>query len=98
MTRPARRHRVGCVPQASRSIWRHAIERVDVNDAGEVVGWSGTPFLYANGKMVPVASLVDPNLHWLLVSAEAINNPGQIAGAAFTGGPDVHAVLLTPPP
>jgi probable HAF family extracellular repeat protein len=95
------------VPQASRSIWRHAIERVDVNDAGEVVGWSGTsafgaggaePFLYANGKMVPVASLVDPNLHWLLVSAEAINNPGQIAGAAFTGGPDVHAVLLTPPP
>jgi probable HAF family extracellular repeat protein len=57
----------------------------DVNDAGQVVGWSGVappygafasePFLYANGAMVAVASLVDPNLHWR----------------------DAHAVRLTPP-
>jgi probable HAF family extracellular repeat protein len=47
--------------------------------------------------MVHVGTLIGPNLRWTVVSAEAINDEGQIVGAAFTGGPEPHAILLTPP-
>jgi len=71
----------------------------DVNAGGRIIGASdGVPFLYDDGRMVPVADLVDPSLGWLIVSVHAINDKGQLAVAAFTGDPDVHAVLLTPPP
>ena len=74
----------------------------DINDAGQIVGSSvigntTTPFLYANGKMVGVGTLIDPKLQWTVVSAEAINNKGQIVGSAYTGDPEPHAILLTPP-
>jgi probable HAF family extracellular repeat protein len=74
----------------------------DVNNHGQIVGWalnaSGQrrAFLYANGVMVDLNTLVEPGSGWVLLSANAINDAGQIAGEGRFGL-DVRAFLLTPP-
>ncbi len=61
---------------------------VDINDAGQVVGYGRMPyggndfygahaFLWQNGVMIDLGSL-RPGDHW--VTAEAINNLGQVVG------------------
>jgi probable HAF family extracellular repeat protein len=51
----------------------------DINDMGAVVGTADNrAFLYANGKMIDLNSLVDPSADLLLTSAIAINDQGQI--------------------
>jgi probable HAF family extracellular repeat protein len=61
-----------------------------VNDSGQVVGQyqalDGTyhGFLYQNGSVTELNSLIDPNLGLNLLGAEAINNKGQIAGVGQT--------------
>lgn len=85
-----------------------------VNDAGDVVGYSGRrvvdesgdffvfrPFLYTNGMMQDLNSLLPPGSDWSLTDyydetvATAINNEGQIVGAGFHAG-QIRAYLMTP--
>lgn len=74
----------------------------DVNNRGEIVGWSldaggqRRAFLYANGTMVDLNTLLEAESGWVLLSATAINDAGQITGEGQFGG-DVRAFLLTPP-
>lgn len=74
----------------------------DVNNHGQIVGWSlnaggeRRAFLYTNGVMVDLNTLLEPESGWVLLSANAINDAGQIAGEGQFGG-DVRAFLLTPP-
>ena len=74
---------VGCVVGRSRG-----------NAAGLIV----RAFIYREGKMADLNSLVDPALGWTLLSANQINDLGQIAGYGFApgGGNILHAFLLTP--
>jgi len=63
----------------------------DINDAGQVIGKADAPFLWSDGVMVDLNDLVDPALGLRLVTAEAINNRGQILC-----GDDDKSYLLTP--
>jgi len=47
--------------------------------------------------MQDLNSLIDPRLQWTLVTANDINNAGQITGSGLIGG-QTHAYLLTPVP
>ena len=61
----------------------------DMNSQGHVVGEAQddldlfVPFLYRNGQMVNVNSLLPPNSGWVLVTALFINNAGQIVGTGL---------------
>jgi len=75
-----------------------------INDAGEVVGdsmlaGSGGPhaFLYENGVMIDLNSLIDPSSGWTLTVAYAINASGEIAGSGILNGVE-HAFLLDDSP
>jgi probable HAF family extracellular repeat protein len=76
-----------------------------INAAGDVVGDSDLagnvarrPFLSTSGGgMVDLNSLIDPHLGWALLSAQAINDAGQITGTGYVGG-EYRAYLLTPVP
>ena len=71
-----------------------------INDSGQVVGGVGTadytafPFLYTDGQVTNLNSLLDANSGWTLIDANAINNEGQIVGDGMFDGEDV-AYLLT---
>jgi probable HAF family extracellular repeat protein len=65
----------------------------DINDAGLIVGVSATvdenidaAFLYVDGAMVLLDSLIDPATGWTMQSADGINELGQIAGTACQAG------------
>jgi probable HAF family extracellular repeat protein len=70
-----------------------------INAGGQVVGTTdqSRAFLYDAGTFTDLNSLIDPNLGWVLSSANAINDAGQIVvygyGPGFING---HAALLTP--
>lgn len=59
----------------------------DINDAGQVVGdvagkiypGGGTAFIYSNGSMSDLNTLIDPVLGWTIYQARGINDSGQIA-------------------
>jgi len=52
-----------------------------INNAGTIVGSSGGhAFLWANGNMIDLNSLLPANSGWVLTSANSINNFGQIVG------------------
>ena len=56
-------------------------------------------FVYANGKMYDLATLVTNGKGWKLANATGINNAGQITGTGLVQGPDgteQHGFLLTP--
>ena len=78
-----------------------------INNRGQVVGWSGTnpdfystsgngvrAFLYSDGVMQDLNSLIAPGSGFVLTQARAINDEGEIAGAGSING-ELHAVLLT---
>jgi probable HAF family extracellular repeat protein len=72
----------------------------DINDAGHVVGWTDTmagvrAFLYVNGEMVLLDSLIDPDSGWTIQDARAINVDDQIAATACKAG-ICQAVRLDP--
>jgi probable HAF family extracellular repeat protein len=71
-----------------------------INDSGEVVGYSYVngemhAFLYKNGVMLDLNSLIDPSSGWVLNAAYAINASGQIAGTGIFNGV-AQAFLLDP--
>lgn len=81
---------------------------IGINNLGQVVGWSGTntnfysesgegirAFLYSDGIMQDLNSLIAPSSDFILTQAQAINDRGEIVGAGSING-ELHAVLLTP--
>lgn len=73
-----------------------------INNAGQIIGTSrlgtGTPraYVYQNGAMQDLASLVDPaDGYWTIDRVSAINNAGQIVANGTSGGQSM-AILLTP--
>jgi probable HAF family extracellular repeat protein len=73
-----------------------------INDSGEVVGPSfdagGNPraFLWKNGMMFDLNTLVPAGSPLFLLFAGSINNRGEIAGFGVTSAGDVHGFLATP--
>lgn len=74
-----------------------------VNEHGFAAGYAYTPggsqhaVLWSpTGDVVDLNTLIDPGLGWTLVSAQAINANGQIAGVGIVGG-QPRVFLLTPP-
>jgi probable HAF family extracellular repeat protein len=78
-----------------------------INNAGQVVGQSevkgtnGTlpqehAFLFINGQMTDLNSLLPANSGWILDNASAINNKGQIVGSMHKAGGPETPFLLTP--
>jgi probable HAF family extracellular repeat protein len=72
-----------------------------INNFGQVVGQSsdagGNPraFLYSDGNMLDLNSLLPAGTPWTLWSASSINDAGQIVG--YGVGPNgIHGYLLTP--
>ena len=71
-----------------------------MNDEGQVVGntySSAGPYLYSNGALTDLNTMIDPASGWALAEAWGINNSGQIAGYGYNGGQE-EAFLLTPVP
>jgi probable HAF family extracellular repeat protein len=75
----------------------------DINNHGQIVGYAETAsgarraFLYENGVLVDLNTLLEPGSGWVLVSANAVNDAGQIAGEGLFGDdPEPRAFLLTP--
>lgn len=73
----------------------------DVNNAGQIVGTSNSPggytgFLWDAGQMIDLRSrLLSGSVTTQIISAQGINDYGQIAAAALVDG-RITAVLLTP--
>lgn len=68
----------------------------DINDFGQIVGESiDKAFLYSNGQMLNLNDLVRKDSGWILNSALAINDRGQIVGAGLYEGQG-RAFLLDP--
>jgi probable HAF family extracellular repeat protein len=73
-----------------------------INNSGVVVGYSYTgsdpdphAFLYQNGVLLDLNSLIDPSAGWVLTQAYGINDRGEIVGAGLFKGVE-HAFLLDP--
>jgi probable HAF family extracellular repeat protein len=73
-----------------------------IDDRGEVVGISldasgnTHPFLWQNGVMTNLNSLVLPGSPLSLLFAHSINSRGEIVGFGATSGGEVHGFLATP--
>ena len=76
----------------------------DINDAGVVVGTMRAggavsphhAFIYADGVVTNLNSLIPAGTGLHLAYATAINNAGQIVGVAYDAQAHYHAFLLTP--
>jgi probable HAF family extracellular repeat protein len=79
---------------------------VGINDRGEIIGQSygvagpingnPRPFLWRNGVMIDLNTLVPADAPLYLLVASAINAQGEIAGFGVTQTGDLHAFLATP--
>lgn len=79
---------------------------LSINDGGEVVGASlgaagpiigpVRAFLWRNGVMTDLNTLIPADSPLYLLTAFAINNAGEIAGFGVTSGGDIHGFLATP--
>ena len=70
----------------------------DINNAGQIVGEAGGPFLWEDGVMQNLNDLVVPGSGLTLTYAMAINDAGQIVASGVDGQKIEHTVLLTPLP
>jgi len=74
-----------------------------VNLGGEIVGYSWladggqSAFLYDDGTMLNLNSLLPANSGWDLLQAYAINDSGQITGTGLYNG-QLTAFVMTDPP
>jgi len=73
-------------------------ECLGINDKGQVVGTfaSTDAFLYSNGVMHDLNSLIPSNSGWTLQVAYGINDSGQITGWGINPSGQTDAFLLTP--
>jgi probable HAF family extracellular repeat protein len=75
---------------------------IDINDAGEVVGLSLDEsfnlraYLWENGVMTDLNTLIPGGSPLFLASACSINSSGVITGFAMTSTGEVHGYLATP--
>ena len=73
-----------------------------INDRGQVVGaslaadFSERAFLWENGAMTDLNTLIPANSALYLQQAESINSSGQIVGFGVTGAGAVHGFLAIP--
>ncbi|MFY9559252.1 MAG: hypothetical protein WAQ52_03375 [Terriglobales bacterium] len=86
---------LGTIAGKFSSLWGFGI-----NDAGVVVGQSTFQdtyhaFVYRSGTIRDLNTLIPAGSGWELISAEGINNLGQIVGLGMHHGLE-HAYLLTP--
>ncbi len=80
---------------------------IDVNDSGMIVGYvarfdtapsfGGAAVMWHNGSIFDLNTLIAPGSGWRLLSAEGINDQGQIVGFGTFGG-QTRAFVLTPVP
>jgi probable HAF family extracellular repeat protein len=75
----------------------------DINNRAQIVGYAETAagarraFLYENGALVDLNTRLDAGSGWVLLSAHAINDAGQITGEGLYGNEaEPRAFLLTP--
>lgn len=75
-----------------------------INDSGSIVGYSDLAsgayphaFLYSQGVMLDLNSLIPAGSSWQLLEAYGINNAGQIVGEGLWNG-QMHAFRLEPLP
>jgi uncharacterized membrane protein len=76
-----------------------------IDDSGDIVGTAqldfnnpiGLAILWHDGTAIDLNTRINPASGWNMVSANAINNSGQIVGMGYYQG-DSHAFLLTPTP
>ena len=66
-----------------------------VGDAATNSG-NGHAFVYRNGQMTDLNSLLPANSGWVLTTATAINNNNQIVGTGVVNGEN-HAFLMDLP-
>lgn len=77
-------------------------EALDVNDPGVIVGHSQVAdgqwraFVYENGSMMDLNSLLPAGVNVVLLRANRINNVGQIVGDMLVNGA-TNAFVLSPP-
>jgi probable HAF family extracellular repeat protein len=75
---------------------------LSINDTGDVVGVSLDanfdlhPYIWQNGVMTNLNSLIPTNSPLSLLLACSINSSGEIAGLAVTSSGELHAYLATP--
>lgn len=73
-----------------------------LNNLGHVVGYSWDAqrreraFLYMDGGLHDLTEFIKPNTGWTFLTANAINDKGQIAGVGQINGGPPRAFLLTP--
>lgn len=72
----------------------------DINNLGQIVGEAAAlqsqipvAFLWDNGTAYKLTDLIDPSLGWVLDSASAINELGQIVGAGRLNGVSGYYLL-----
>jgi len=72
-----------------------------INDAGQVVGFAIDPsfnmtaFVFQNGTITDMNTLLPQGSPWYLLQASSVNNAGQIIGFGIING-EVHAYLASP--
>lgn len=68
-----------------------------INNTGKIVGTSDNrAFIWENGAMHDLNTMIASKSSWRLVSATGINESGQIVGVGSLGGDPFRAFLLTP--